>query len=160
MIFVTVGSMFPFDRLIRLMDAWAGLHPDAPVFAQIGTGTFEPTVMKWTRRLTPVDFEETVRSARLIVAHAGMGSVITASDYGTPIVLLPRIASQGEHTTDHQVDTARWLGDRSGIYVANPDGSDLHHRIDEARKAGIDGEMLPKSANPAFLKKIREAVGG
>ena len=24
MIFVTIGSMFPFDRMIRAMDAWAG----------------------------------------------------------------------------------------------------------------------------------------
>ena len=43
-IFVTIGSMFPFDRLIRAMDAWAAAQPERRVelLAQIGDGGYEP----------------------------------------------------------------------------------------------------------------------
>jgi len=36
-IFVTVGTQLPFDRLIRGVDLWAAEHPDIPVFGQTGT---------------------------------------------------------------------------------------------------------------------------
>jgi hypothetical protein len=35
-IFVTIGSMFPFDRMIRVMDEWASKNANQDVFAQIG----------------------------------------------------------------------------------------------------------------------------
>ena len=68
-----------------------------------------PEHMPWVRRLDQEAFTRTVAGARLIVAHAGMGSVITAGQSGRPIVLLPRLRERGEHTTDHQVATANWL---------------------------------------------------
>ena len=80
-IFVTIGSMFPFDRLIRVMDAWAAAHGVAELLAQIGDGAYQPAHMPWVRRLDQAAFARTVAGARLIVAHAGMGSVITADEF-------------------------------------------------------------------------------
>ena len=92
-------------------------------------------------------------AAELVVAHAGMGSVITAGEHGKPIVLLPRLGSRGEHTNDHQVDTARWLRGRPGIHVADAE-ADLPpaspRRAPPARRA-----RLGSSAPPAFLARIR-----
>ena len=34
-VFVSTGSMMPFDRLIRAMDAWAEDHPATPVFFRV-----------------------------------------------------------------------------------------------------------------------------
>ena len=45
MIFVTIGSMFPFDRLIRAMDAFAQANPGTEILAQIGTGDYVPAHM-------------------------------------------------------------------------------------------------------------------
>jgi len=39
-----------------------------------------------------------MQNASVVVAHAGMGSVITAMQHNTPIVLLPRLLEAGEHT--------------------------------------------------------------
>ena len=47
MIFVTIGSMFPFDRLIRVMDGWAAANPGVETLAQIGDGAYEPAHMRW-----------------------------------------------------------------------------------------------------------------
>ena len=158
MIFVTVGSMFPYDRLIRVMDEWTAEQARDDVFAQIGNGTYEPKHMKWTRKLDQLDFAKTVQESQLIVAHAGMGSVIMADQYAKPIVLLPRIKDWGEHTTDHQLATAAWLRDKPGIHVADTD-ADLGPAIELAVSTGRDTSgKWASTADPEFLKKIRQYV--
>lgn len=118
MIFVTVGSMLAFDRLILSMDKWALAHGDSEVVAQIGGGAYQPRHMRWTRMLPPSKFQEAVRGATILVAHAGMGSYFVAAQMHKPIVMLPRFAAKQEHTTDHQVHTIKWLRDRPGVYAA------------------------------------------
>lgn len=117
MIFVTVGSQLPFDRLIRGLDQLASELP-LDVFAQIGTGEYEPKNFRWERLLAPSRFNELVEDATLIVSHAGIGSVLSAQRSGKPILIFPRLASHGEHRNDHQLATLRALKDRDGIYTA------------------------------------------
>ena len=160
MIFVTIGSMFPFDRLIRLMDAWAQAHPGVDLLAQIGDGDYAPTHMRWVRKLDQTEFSRTVAEADLVVAHAGMGSVITASQYRKPIVMLPRLRQSGEHTTDHQIATANWLRDKPGVYIADTD-ADLGPRIAEALAAGAPAETTFAPEAPAeFIARIRQCIFG
>ena len=42
MIFITVGTDLPFDRMIRALDDWAGASGRRDIFAQIGEGGWEP----------------------------------------------------------------------------------------------------------------------
>jgi UDP-N-acetylglucosamine transferase subunit ALG13 len=156
-IFVTIGSMFPFDRLIRVMDAWASAHGETETLAQIGDGTYEPSHMPWVRRLDQAAFARTVAEARLIVAHAGMGSVITADEFRKPIVILPRLQDRGEHTTDHQVATANWLRAKPGIHVADHD-EDLGPRIAEALAIPAPGPRFAPTAGPEFIARIRQCI--
>jgi UDP-N-acetylglucosamine transferase subunit ALG13 len=159
-IFVTVGSMFPFDRLVRAMDGWAAAHPGAELLAQIGGGSYEPAHMRWQRRLERTEFDAAVRGARLVVAHAGVGSVVTARTFGTPAVVLPRRQALGEHTSDHQIETANWLRGKSGIHVADAE-TDLDARIAEAIADGADaGEVIAQTADPAFIARIRAFIAG
>lgn len=161
MIFVTIGSMFPFDRLIRAMDAWAAEQAPAPeMLAQIGAGSYEPRHMPWVRRLDQADFARRVEGADLIVAHAGMGTVITAGRFGKPVVLLPRLRDMGELTTEHQLATAGWLRGRPGIHVADRE-VDLGPRIAEALADRADGRpLLAASAPEAFIARIRQCILG
>lgn len=160
MIFVTIGSMFPFDRLIRVMDGWAEAAGvgQGDIMAQIGDGTYEPRHMRHVRRLSQQAFAEAMAGAEVIVAHAGMGTVITAGRVGRPLVIMPRIEAWGEHTTDHQIATANWLRDKPGIFVADTD-ADLPGAIDAARAAGGgDAPRLPATADPAFTGRLRAAI--
>jgi UDP-N-acetylglucosamine transferase subunit ALG13 len=156
-IFVTIGSMFPFDRLIRVMDGWAAANPGTELLAQTGDGAYEPRHMPWVRRLDQADFARTVAGARLVVAHAGMGSVITADQFGKPIVILPRLKEQGEHTTDHRLATAAWLRGKPGIHVADRD-EDLGLRIEEALASEVAGPRFAPAASPEFLDRIRQYI--
>lgn len=159
MIFVTIGSMFPFDRLIRVMDDWAAATGRTDVFAQIGDGKYEPRNMRFARKLSQSDFGATVEKADVVVAHAGMGTVITAGRAGRPLVLLPRIQERGEHTTDHQIATANWLRGKPGIFVADAD-ADLPGAIDAALGSSTSGTRFPPVADPAFTDRIRAAILG
>jgi UDP-N-acetylglucosamine transferase subunit ALG13 len=159
-ILVTIGSVMPFDRLIRVVDQLAPSWPDDKCFAQIGDGKYEPVNMRFSRMLGTREFAEAVKASRLIIAHAGMGSVITAMEANKPIVILPRKMEFEEHTTDHQMATARWLSGRRGVYVAFEE-ADLSRAVADALSAGVsDKGELPSSAPAEFLTKIRNYIEG
>lgn len=117
MIFVSVGSMMPFDRLVRGMDEWAAAHAGTPVVMQIGNGKYEPRHAAFVRMLPVADYRARLAEATLFVAHAGMGSIISAIEAGRPLVMLPRLQWLGEHNTDHQLATAATIGQRAGLHV-------------------------------------------
>lgn len=157
MILVTVGSMLPFDRLIRAMDEWAGAHPDEKVFAQIGGGDYLPVHMAYERMVPPSRYLELVAEARLIVAHAGTGTVFSAAEAGKPLVMLARHAAAREHTTDHQIDTARWLKGRPGIFIADTE-AELGACIAAALDAGAVPEHMQRTAPEDFVARLRDVV--
>ena len=129
MIIVTVGMQLGFDRLIAAMD---DLAPSLgmPVIAQTGKGTYAPRNMEARVKIAPAEFEALVGEARLIVAHAGIGTVLTAARCAKPILLMPRRADLQEHRNDHQMATVGKLAGRPGILVAK-DESELPARIAE-----------------------------
>ena len=107
MIFVTVGSMFPFDRLIRAIDELAGagkLRED--VLAQIGDGRYVPRHIRSHRFMNRPEYELAIDEASSIVAHAGMGTIEMALAAGKPLLVVPRSGRLGEHVNDHQFATA------------------------------------------------------
>jgi UDP-N-acetylglucosamine transferase subunit ALG13 len=118
MILITVGAQMPFDRLIRAVDHWVGENAREDVFAQIGAGTFRPRHMPWTRFLSSEEFRAHMFEADVIVAHAGMGTILTAMEFGTPILVMPRRADLFETRNDHQFGTARQFQDAEAVAVA------------------------------------------
>jgi UDP-N-acetylglucosamine transferase subunit ALG13 len=116
-ILVTVGMQLGFDRLIAAMDALAP-SLGMPVIAQTGKGTFQPQNMDARAKIAPAEFEALVQQSRLIVSHAGIGTVLTAARFARPIILVPRRADRGEHRNDHQLATVANLAGRPGILVA------------------------------------------
>lgn len=117
MILVTVGMQLGFDRLIEAMDELAPTLP-MPVFAQVGKGTYKARNIETAASISPTDFDKLIAGTRLLVAHAGIGTVLTAQKFRKPILLFPRRASMGEHRNDHQLATVGQLQGRAGIVVA------------------------------------------
>src|SRR5262245_55107265 len=119
------------------MDAWSLAHPKYEVFAQIGSGSYEPRNFGWKRMLKLQSFTDFVRGADVVVGHAGTGSVFTAGRFRKPIVLVPRRAAMREMTTDHQLDTAKWLESTPGIYVVWDDRQ-LDQQLEAALARGAN----------------------
>lgn len=117
MIFITVGTQLPFERLITIMDEWAELHPNVEIFAQIGPSKYRPKHVSYSEFVNPSEANKYFEQADLIVSHAGMGSILTSLKNSKPIIIVPRIASLHEHRNDHQLATAKWLGNKPGVFV-------------------------------------------
>ena len=137
MIFVTVGTDQPFDRMVKVVDAWAAERGRTDLFAQIGDGGWEPKSIRFANFLNPVEFKEHFSAARVIIAHAGMGTILSALHHGKPILVMPKKASLGEHRNEHQLATARQMMSMGNVTVAF-DEAELREKLDH-----ID-ELLPK----------------
>jgi UDP-N-acetylglucosamine transferase subunit ALG13 len=123
-IFVTVGTQLPFDRLIEAIDAIAP-SLNEPIFAQTGKSTYVPRNIEWSPRIRPLDVDAYFANARVVVAHAGIGTILTCQRVGRPAILFPRLAAHGEHRNDHQMATVSQLEGRPGLYVART-AEELH----------------------------------
>ncbi|ADU13864.1 glycosyltransferase [Asticcacaulis excentricus] len=118
MIFVTTGTQLPFDRLVLSVDE-AAADLSETVFAQIGAKGREPKNIEYARLLTPQEFDKRLLSARVLVAHAGIGTILSVMKAKKPLVIMPRLASLNEHRNDHQIATANQMSRLPGIYVAH-----------------------------------------
>jgi UDP-N-acetylglucosamine transferase subunit ALG13 len=104
-----------FDRLIRGVDAIAPAFEEE-IRAQIGRGEYVPENVEWFRFVSEDEIHDLYRSASVVIAHAGAGTLLTALSYGKPIVVLPRTEHRGEHNDDHQMELATALRDRPGVH--------------------------------------------
>ncbi|MGE0776331.1 MAG: hypothetical protein AB7L36_15025 [Sphingomonadaceae bacterium] len=119
MIFASVGSILPFDRLVRAVDEWAAANPGHDVFVQIGEGEYEPRHVPWARMMPHDEYRRRLVECSLFVAHVGMGSILQALEERKQMLLLARHNSLGEHTTDHQLHTAARFRDVPGLKIVD-----------------------------------------
>lgn len=163
MIFLTVGTQLPFDRLVKALDSWAGARGRSDIFGQIadpGPEGYRPKNFPFTANVPPADFQQRCRDAALIVAHAGMGSLITAMTFGKPILVMPRRGHLNEHRNDHQFATAEKLGNRPGVAVAL-DEAELAAKLDAMAAEGTAGAAgLPPFADEKLIAAVRSAILG
>lgn len=156
MIFVTVGTQVQFDRLIRTVDEWAGARARNDIFAQIGPSNRQFKHIRTERFIDAPRFRNCVEAASVVIAHAGMGSIITALELGKRIIVMPRRASLGEHRNDHQVATAKQFAAQGRIEVCL-DERELADKLDQLDvRAG--GERLGAEASPQLILTIRDFI--
>jgi UDP-N-acetylglucosamine transferase subunit ALG13 len=164
MIFLTVGTHEPFTRLVSAFDAWCQSRSDCETFGQIidpSLHGYRPQHFNWVPYLTPVEYDKQFRRADLIVSHAGMGSLITAMQYGKPIIVLPRRGHLHETRNDHQFATAKRFCDRPGVYVAMTE-NDLPGLLDRLSDQN-EGFVIPTVdpfASPRMTEALRSFILG
>jgi UDP-N-acetylglucosamine transferase subunit ALG13 len=117
-IFVTVGTSVPFDRL---MAALAVLE-DEELIVQTGNSTNVPAAARAVRFMPYDEVVATVGRARAVIGHAGVGTVLTCLAAGKVPYVMPRLAAFREAVDDHQVVFARRLADAGLVrLVDHPD---------------------------------------
>jgi UDP-N-acetylglucosamine transferase subunit ALG13 len=117
-IMLVVGSLFPFDRLVRLVDTWASGLEGIKVIGQIGKGNYLPVNIESYPLLRADEFNRIFNESDLVVTHAGMGIILKSLVAGKPIVVLPRQLALKEINTDHQMATAKALERMGYVHVA------------------------------------------
>ena len=156
MIFVTSGSMLPFDRLFKIIDeaVLSGLISE-PVFGQIGEGKYEPKNFPFQRFVEKSEFDRLVEEADLVVGHAGIGVIIQALNSHTKLLVLPRKSELGEHVNDHQVSTAYKFEELGHLLSFNE--QNLRDKLAEVENF----VPKPREANVASVgKEVAEFLGG
>lgn len=138
MIFVTIGTMYGFPRLIKEMDEIAK-NIDEEVIMQIGETKYEPRNTKYFRFKSREELSRIYLNSRVVVSHAGVGSILSALDYMKPVIVVPRRKEYGEVIDDHQIEITREL-DNEGIIDAIYDIKQLK-------------DILKKPIIPRIIKK-------
>ena len=147
-VLVTVGTNeAPFDRLV---DAAARLTGEA-VMVQHGPSKVRPHGARCVDYLPFDAFDALVSSARVIVTHAGIGSVAAALAHGRRPVVIPRLHRLGEAVDDHQVSFARRL-ERAGLVTVVEDLDQLPEIV------GLPDHSAMPMAGPDLSVEIRTVL--
>jgi len=154
MIFASIGSMLPFDRLTKGVDEWAAANPHTSVFLQIGEGEYEPRHCEWARIVPHIEYQRRLNQCSLFVAHVGMGSILQALEIGKHTLMMPRRAALREHTTDHQLQTAAKFRGVQGLRIVD-EVADLQREISRLVHEPMSGsDGIPSTAPEAFTTRL------
>lgn len=133
MIFVSVGTNEArFDRLLR---AVAEFPFDEELLIQHGhSSRIERPGAELVDFLTFDAMVDTIRAARVVVTHAGVGSVMVSIANGRRPLVVPRRKAFGEAVDDHQLQLGRRFAD-AGLVTLVEDPADLAAAVAGAQDA-------------------------
>jgi len=152
MIFATLGTHeAPFDRLIAALGT---LPRDEPLVVQHGAS---PPAPSWATCVEFLSYEQVaayVRAARVVIAHAGVGSIMIALAHEQRPVVVPRLQHFGEHVDDHQLSLGRRL-DALGLVTLVEDPGLLAAAV--ARASASRVRLPPAHRLPDELRRYLAA---
>jgi UDP-N-acetylglucosamine transferase subunit ALG13 len=132
-IFATTGTCEPFDRLLQAFD---DVELDEDLVVQHGISPVRPRGARCVDFLAYADLVELMRSARVVVTHGGVGSVLTALANGKRPIVVPRRAEHGEAIDDHQLEFVRKLA-ATGVIDLVEDPAELGARLASAHDGAL-----------------------
>lgn len=129
MIFLTIGTQEPFDRLIKTVDELVaeGAFADE-VVGQTGNG-YCPRHFSSYSIMDKTVFDRYMAESTFVISHAGMGSIITAHTLRKPMIVMPRLRRYREHVNDHQLYTAIKF-EELGVVMTAKDKKELKEKLE------------------------------
>lgn len=145
MIFVTTGTQLSFDRLVESVESWALENKyDGEILAQTGLSDLELQFCEKKEFLNSSEYSQIIENTTLLIGHAGTGTIITAHDFGLPLIIMPRKYEFGEHRNDHQMATVAKFKDTPGVYVAE-NKKQMHELLDRREILKKCGDYQPSN---------------
>lgn len=162
MIFLTIGSHEPFDRLVQAVDEWCELSGlGSEVFGQITDhASYRPRNFRSAAHLSSTEYTRSVEQSRFLISHVGMGSIITALSARKPIVVLPRRGHLKETRNDHQFDSLRLVRSLEGVFAAE-DEEELSFQLSNVNVLTAEVYELPEIqpyAETGLIKALRDII--
>jgi len=152
MIFLTVGTQFPFSRLVKAVDE-AIMHGliEEEIWAQIGQSSYQPhNFKKSTKFLEKHIYDQWMQEASKVISHAGIGSITMALDEAKPLLVMPRLRKYGEVVNNHQVDIAHKF-EQCGYLLAAYNVEEMPEKIQSLKS------FLPQQRNTQ-ADKVAERI--
>jgi UDP-N-acetylglucosamine transferase subunit ALG13 len=154
MIFATVGSAEPFERL---MEALCELPATEELVIQSGASRTKPANALCVPFMSFDDVAAHIASARVVIAHAGVGTVMTVLQHGKRPLVVPRLANLGEAVDDHQTAFARRLDDQ-GLVTLVEDAAELASLVNRPI-AGPPRRLRSTPLEQELRRVVQEVVG-
>jgi UDP-N-acetylglucosamine transferase subunit ALG13 len=153
MILITVGTNeATFDRLLRTVEELAVREE---VVVQHGPSAVRPRGATCRDFMSFDELVATMRQARVVVTHAGVGSVMTALLAGKRPIVVPRLRRHGEAVDDHQLSFARRL-EEGGLAVLVEEPAQLGPMV-EHHAGDVDASLRP---DPRLVDELRGFLAG
>ena len=150
MILFTIGTSEPFDRLIAVADDVA-LASGEHVVVQGGRSECEFRVAAFEPFLPYSQLAAAVAEARVIVTHAGVGSILLALGAWKVPIVVPRLRRFGEAVDDHQLAFAERIS-AMGLAHLVETPAELPHLV-----GGFDGRLgFARFETPSLATALRE----
>jgi UDP-N-acetylglucosamine transferase subunit ALG13 len=154
-VLVTVGSTTnDFRRLVAEVDRLRGEGKIGRTFMQVGLSNFEPSYCDFARFVARKCIKEMMNTCRLLICHAGTGTLEMALGLKKKTIVVPRKVEFGEHPDDHQLELAQYLEQKNRA-LAVYDVADLQRTIELAEHWK---PQFSESSNMEFISAIRREV--
>ena len=136
LIFVILGTQdkqFP-----RLLDAIqkqineGNISKSEKIIVQAGSTKYKSDDMEIKDYIGVKKFEELIDEARLIICHAGVGTILTALKKNKKIIAAARLKQYGEHVNDHQLQILDNFN-KSGYILALDDFDKLNVLLQQVK---------------------------
>jgi UDP-N-acetylglucosamine transferase subunit ALG13 len=153
--FISIGNAHqPFERLLNGVVDNMDILP-GPVIVQCGHTLFKDTRCVYSSFFSLEQYNRFIEDAKLLILHAGAGSVIKALRAGKRPIVVPRRKRYREHVNDHQLDLAVMLSRMDKIELVL-ETSDLKRAIQDVLKYYTDGKKVIR--NDYALKVIEDTL--
>ena len=109
--------------------------------------------------MSPTEYKRRFTEADLVVAHAGMGTIINALELHKPMLMLPRLARFRESRNDNQVGTARHFRSYQSFQVIESESllpATVDHMLAHLDEYGKASDSF--GVTDALIDAIREFV--
>ena len=101
-----------FERLIKKIDEIAG-RTDEEIVAQIGSTNYKPKNIKYFSFVEEEEkIQELYKKSRIVITHAGAGTILTLLQNKKPLVVVPRLKEHNEHIDNHQLELTEVINNK------------------------------------------------
>ena len=168
MIFVTLGTQD--KQFVRLIEAVNKIDTDEQIVAQVGSTNCSKLKLRDNIKiydyLSDNEFDKYMNNARIIITHAGVGTIIKGLKLNKTMIVAARLKKYKEHVNDHQLQILDNFSKEGYIYSLDDSFVFQGKRTTggEMRKVDIPqytlvGNAVPplmaKAIGDVILKKIR-----
>ncbi len=140
MIYVTLGTQArDFSRLLKILEKLIiDFDINEEIVAQIGYTKYRPNGVKCFDFISEDKYQEYIKSARVIISHAGTGALFSSIKKGKKTIAVARLKKYGEMVNDHQVEIVKKLSEEGYILDGTHSLSESWKRLDDFKPREFD----------------------
>jgi UDP-N-acetylglucosamine transferase subunit ALG13 len=162
MIYVTIGgTKIPFIRLISKIDQIAQKLSSEEFVVQQGISNYKfiSKNVKFFNYCSYEESDEYIKKSKVIISHAGTGTIVQAKQYGIPLIIVPRLKKYSEHVDNHQLDIATFFEkeDNKNIFVVK-DIEKLEEVLIQVLKLKIEPVTEIYTGKSKILEEIEQFI--